>query len=229
MVPLAFHGGAALRFLHGIPHYSEYLDFALERLESGYDFRRFLRTIKSELANEVYDLSLKANDRKTVHSAFVRFPGLLYEMGLSPIQSEALSVRIEIDTRPPTGATLTTSIVRRHVMLHLQHHDRASLLAGKLHALLVRGFTKGRDIYDLFWYLSDRDWPAPNFTLLNNARKQTGWNDGNLTEQNWRGYLRRHLANINWSAAIKDVRPFLENEKEIELLTSANMEGLLTG
>ena len=76
----------------------------------------------------------------------LRFPGLLFELGLSPMQNEALSVKIEIDTRPPVGATLTTSAVRFHVKLHLQHHDRASLLAGKLHALLVRGFTKGRDI-----------------------------------------------------------------------------------
>ena len=229
MVPLAFHGGTALRFLHGIPRYSEDLDFALERAESGYDFRRLLRSIQSELANEGYKLSLQVKDQKTVHSAFVRFPGLLFELGLSPMQSETLSVKIEIDTHPPAGATLTTSVVRRHVMLHLQHHDRASLLAGKLHALLVRGFTKGRDIYDLFWYLSDRDWPDPNLTLLNNALKQTGWNDLELTEQNWRGHLRRHLEKIDWNVAVKDVRPFLENEKEIQLLTSANMEGLLIG
>lgn len=31
MIPLAFHGGTALRFLYAIPRYSEDLDFALER------------------------------------------------------------------------------------------------------------------------------------------------------------------------------------------------------
>jgi predicted nucleotidyltransferase component of viral defense system len=31
MVPLAFHGGTALRFLYAIPRYSEDLDFALEK------------------------------------------------------------------------------------------------------------------------------------------------------------------------------------------------------
>ena len=30
MVPLAFHGGTALRFLYSIPRYSEDLGFALE-------------------------------------------------------------------------------------------------------------------------------------------------------------------------------------------------------
>jgi predicted nucleotidyltransferase component of viral defense system len=51
----------------------------------------------------------------------------------------------------------------------LQHHDRASLLAGKLHALFQRRYVKGRDLYDLMWYLSDPNWPEPNLTLLQNA------------------------------------------------------------
>ena len=34
MVPLAFHGGTALRFLYAIPRFSEDLDFALERTRS---------------------------------------------------------------------------------------------------------------------------------------------------------------------------------------------------
>jgi hypothetical protein len=35
-------------------------------------------------------------------------------------------------------------------MLNLQHHDRPSLLAGKLHAILQRSWPKGRDLFDLF-------------------------------------------------------------------------------
>ena len=33
MIPLAFHGGTALRFLYNSQRYSEDLDFALERVE----------------------------------------------------------------------------------------------------------------------------------------------------------------------------------------------------
>lgn len=61
-------------------------------------------------------------------------------------------------------------------MLNLLHYDKSSLLAGKLHAVLTRKYTKGRDLYDLMWYLSDPTWPAPNLIQLNNALKQTGWN-----------------------------------------------------
>jgi hypothetical protein len=55
------------------------------------------------------------------------------------------------------------------------------LLAGKLHAMLSRPWLKGRDLFDLVWYLADRNWPAPNPVLLNNALKQTGWDGPLLT------------------------------------------------
>ena len=41
MIPLAFHGGTALRFLYQMPRYSEDLDFALERQPEQYDFRKY--------------------------------------------------------------------------------------------------------------------------------------------------------------------------------------------
>ena len=223
MIPLAFHGGTALRFLYGSERYSEDLDFALEQAREQYDFRAYLRAIETELAAERYALSLKVNDRKVVHSAFVRFPGLLYELGLSPHRDEVLAVKIEVDTHPPAGAGLTTTVVRRYVTLHLQHHDRASLLAGKLHAILQRHYFKGRDLYDLLWYLSDPDWPSPNLTMLNNALRQSGWDGPPLTEATWREAVCRRLAGVVWERAVDDVRPFLGPGAEATLVRRETM------
>ncbi len=227
MIPLAFHGGTALRFLFASARYSEDLDFALERARDQYDFRAYLRVIQAEFTAEGYAVELKVNDRKVVHSAFIRFPGLLYELGLSPHRNEVLSVKIEVDTNPPAGAVLTTSLVRRHVTLQLQHHDRASLLAGKLHAILQRPYVKGRDLYDLLWFLSDPDWPAPNLVLLNNALRQTGWRDEPLTEANWRDAVHRRLEAVRWDRVVADVRPFLEPSADPALLTPENLMRVL--
>jgi len=227
MIPLAFHGGTALRFLYATRRYSQDLDFALERAQAQYDFRAYLRAIQGELQAEGYPIVLKVNDRRVVHSAFVRFPGLLYELQLSPHRDEVLAVKLEVDTHPPAGAGLTTTIVRRHVILHLQHHDRASLLAGKLHAILQRPYLKGRDLYDLLWYLSDPDWPAPNLTLLNNALEQTGWPGPRLTQATWREAVRERLQAVDWAQAVTDVRPFLESGADANLLTPENLMGLL--
>jgi hypothetical protein len=127
-----------LRFLFAIPRYSEDLAFALERTPERYDFRTLLQAIRGALVPEGYEVELKISDRKTVHSAFIRFPGLLHEFGLAPRPEQVLSVKIEVDTNPPEGAVLATTVLHRHIALHLQHHDRASLFAGKLHAVLQR-------------------------------------------------------------------------------------------
>ena len=227
MVPLAFLGGTALRLLYSLPRYSEDLDFALERPHKDYDFRGYLRAIRSDLSLEGYEIDLRVSDNKVVHSAFIRFGGLLYELGLSPHADETLAVKIEVDTNPPGGASLETRIVRKFVVLHLQHHDQASLLAGKLHAILQRPYTKGRDIYDLLWYLSDPGWPAPNLVLLNNALQQTGWGGDSLTDQNWQQIIGEKIDELDWNRLIPDVRPFLENQAEVDLLSRTNLRRLL--
>jgi hypothetical protein len=228
MVPLAFHGGTALRFLYRIPRFSEDLDFALERPGPGYDFRGYLDAVQSDLEREGYRVEIgRASDRKVVHSAFVGFPGLLHEVGLSGHRDESLSVKLEVDTRPPRGAGVETSVVRRHVLLRLQHHDRASLLAGKLHAILQRPWPKGRDFYDLVWYLSDSDWPAPNLLLLNAALEQTGWSGLPLTEATWVDAVRERVRSVRWDALAADAGPLLESPEERAFLTRETVTSLL--
>ena len=227
MKTLAFHGGTALRFLYATPRYSTDLDFALERSPGEYDFRGYLRAIRKALGAEGYAVELRVNDRRVVHSAFVRFQGLLFELGLSPHRDQVLGVKIEVDTNPPAGAGLDTTVIRRHVVLHLQHHDRASLLAGKLHALLQRPYLKGRDVYDLVWFVSDPDWPEPNLTMLNNALEQTGWEGPSLTEHTWRTVVRERLEIASWDRVVDDVRPFLEPGADPALLNDENVKQLL--
>ncbi len=223
MIPLAFHGGTALSFLYASARYSEDLDFALESARDQYDFRAYLQAIQREFAVEGYAVELKVNDRKVVHSAFVRFVGLAYELSLSPHPDRAFSVKIEVDTSPPAGAVLRTTVVRRYVTLQLQHHDRASLLAGKLHAILQRSYLKGRDVYDLLWYLSDPGWPAPNLAMLNNALRQTGWNGASLSQHNWREIVRDRLEGVAWEEVMDDVRPFLGPDADLDLMTRENV------
>ena len=134
---------------------------------------------------------------------------------------------METDIRPPPGAGIATSIVRRHVTLNLCHHDQASLWAGKLHAVLSRRWVKGRDYYDLGWYLADRTWPAPNLAFLNAALAQTGWEGPAMTASNWRDEIRQRIEALDWERARADVRPFLERERDIALVTAEALGSLL--
>jgi predicted nucleotidyltransferase component of viral defense system len=229
MIPLAFHGGTALRFIYQLPRFSEDLDFALERPARGYDFLGYLEAIQTKLRLESYPVAAKYNVEKVVHSAYISFPGLLYEFGLSPYADQNFSIKLEVDTRPPQGAGLSTSLIRhRELFLNLQHHDQASLLAGKVHAVLQRQYLKGRDIYDLVWYLTDRDWPAPNFQMLNNALTQTGWQGALIDERNWKQVLHQQLSAEKIQNARQDVEPFLARREDIEYLTWAHISKLLS-
>jgi len=221
-----FLGGTALRLLFGLPRFSEALDFSTTGPDSGFPLEAMATRCARRLTGEGYQVTLKTRSA-VVASCFVRFPALPHELGLSPHAEETLSIKIEVDTNPPRGAVLQSTLVRRHVLLNLLHHDRASLLAGKLHAVLMRRFTKGRDLYDLLWYLTDPDWPPPNLELLNNALEQTSWGGPRLDRGNWRTVLAARLEDIDWSAAARDARPFLERPGEAAMLTREHVTGLL--
>ena len=228
MIPLAFHGGTALRFLFKLPRYSEDLDFSLELQDKEYDFRSMLESISNQLLLEGYPINIKLNEQKTVQHAFIGFRGLLYEFGLSPHIDQNFSVKLEVDTRPPPGAVLTISLIRyRELFLNIQHHDKASLLAGKVHAVLQRKYLKGRDIFDLVWYLSDRSWPIPNFGMLNNALDQSGWDGPRLTESNWKMAIYDRLSESDMKTVSDDVGPFLSRPEHQALLTWDVIKGLL--
>lgn len=228
MIPLAFHGGTALRFLYSHGRFSEDLDFALEGAKERYRFREYLKAIQSTFSQENYQIDIKVQDTRTVHSAFIRFPGLLYELELSNQLTEVIAIKIEVDTNPPAGAVLETSVIRKFVLLQLHHHDKSSLLSGKIHAILQRPYLKGRDIYDLFWYLSDPNWPEPNLELLNHALAQTNWVGGEVTQDNWQDLIKERIDQINWTVVMNDVKPFIEASHNLELLTQENIQKILT-
>ena len=215
MQTLAFHGGTSLRFLYDIPRYSEDLDFALENQPTTYDFRAYLQQIVHDFSTEAYTVDVKLNDKRVVHKAFVRFRGLLYELGLSAHDTEVLAIKLEVDTNPPAQAGVMSTPLFKHVALNLYHHDPATLLSGKLHAILQRNYLKGRDVYDLWWYLQQPAWPEPNLDHLNHNLQQSGWLNDPITATNWRLVVGERLQSLAWSLVQEDVAPFImDSESE---------------
>lgn len=229
MRALAFCGGTALRFLHRLPRYSEDLDFTLEDPAGGFALRPQAEALAREFRAEGYELRVRLTDRTAVHSAWFRFPGLLHALGLSSRREQAIAVKLELDTRPPQGAVCETSLIRRHLTLRLHHHDRASLFAGKLHAVLARPHPKGRDFFDLLWYLADSTWPGPNLSLLSNALRQTGHAALAAEAAAWPRLVQERLDGLAFAQIAADVAPFLEQSADLSLLTRENLAHLLAG
>jgi len=215
---LAFQGGTALRFLHGLRRFSEDLDFALERPEHDPGVEHLARAVKRDFELSGYSVEVTLRVSRAVHSADVRMPGLLRDVGLATERGAKLMIRIEVDTRPPAGAVVETRLITRHFTIGFRVHDLASCLAGKAHALLSRRTTKGRDLFDLCWYLTRPDRPSPNFVLLRNALAQTGWKGPEVGPETWRGILLDRVASLDWPAVVSDVEPFLEDPRDRRLL-----------
>jgi predicted nucleotidyltransferase component of viral defense system len=223
--PLAFVGGSALRFLHGLPRFSEDLDFSLVSA-AGYAGKEWMAKVKRDLTLAGFSPEVTWNDRKVVHTGWVRVAGVLYEAGLSAMPAEKLAIKLEIDTRPPAGAHCERRVVTRYVTFLLQHYDLPSLLAGKLHAAITRKYAKGRDWYDLMWYLSQHPPVVPNLPLLQHALDQTQ-GAGRHRAQAWVELVSARLATLDLQAVCDDVSPFLERPQDAALLTRDNLLGLL--
>jgi len=224
---LVFIGGTALRFLYQIKRFSENLDFSLSYKAKKYDFKNILKITEEEFIASGYKIEIKYDMSKNVHNAFLKFPELLFEYGLSPHKDEKISVKIEIDTNPPGGGREEVTLYNSIFMFYVLHYDLASLFAGKLHALLCREYTKGRDWYDLLWYLTAFKELEPNFVMLNNAIGQTMRKPFRVGRKNWKDKLKGAIDNFDIKKAKNDVWRFLENPIEIELLTKKNLYKLL--
>ena len=99
-------------------------------------------------------------------------------------------------------------------------------MAGKIHALLTRKYAKGRDWYDLLWYLGKRPPVLPNLEQLQNALNQTQ-GECTLDAGFWKRHLTESLDHLDGSALAADAGPFLEYHKEAALLTQENIRAVL--
>ena len=186
-----------------------------------------MKKLKTQLSLAGFDATVSWNDRTTVHKAWIKVGGsLLQEAKLASMPAQKLSIKLEIDTRPPAGAKTQRTMVTRHVLLAIQHYTPNSLMAGKVHALLTRKYPKGRDWYDLVWYRGHRPPQEPNLTLLQNALDQTQ-GQGVVTAGQWRELLLKKLSHLDPVRLMADVQPFLEHPDDARLLSAENLRAVL--
>ena len=190
-----------------------------------YQLRRGLYSIAPPYQKEKPHPFLIANHLQ--RASYVSLQSALAFYGFIP---ETVNTTVSVTTGRPDRLETPLGIYEfRHIKTALLFGYQMTELSGKLHAILQRPYTKGRDIYDLSWYLSDPTWPQPNLVLLNNALAQTNWAGGKLTEENWKDQIWLRLENLNWNNIVEDVRPFVEPGFNLSLLTRTNLHSLLQG
>jgi hypothetical protein len=132
---------------------------------------------------------------------------------------QKLKIKLEMDLQPPPHATTEVRAQILPTPYQVQLYDLRSLFAGKLHAVLCRGWKnriKGRDFYDFVWYVGRKI--TPNLRHLEARMRQSGhWSGESITSETLTGLLKKRFAEVNFQEAADEVRVFLRDAREVEL------------
>ncbi len=219
-----FHGGTCLRIVYGINRFSQDLDFLLKKPNPHFVWQPYLARVQRDCAQEGIDFEIqdKSDVDGAMRKAFVKTDsiGKVMTLGL-PYGRQAqrkIRVKLEIDTNPPEGSRFETSYISFPVTAPITVQSLTSGFATKSHALLCRTYTKGRDWYDLIWYVGRR--VEPNLKLLANALLQQGpWKNKKqeITVAWLLNALRDKIGTIDWRVARSDVQRFLPTKEQAGL------------
>ena len=211
----AFQGGTSLRILHGLPRFSEALDFILKEPDPDFDWNTYLEKMSGGL--QEFGLQSEALDKsrmdQRVKKALLKDNSVSNQLDLAFYRGhkdKKLTIKLEIDVNPPEGSGYDYSYLDFPLDFEVCHQDLSSNLSLKIHALLCRPWLKGRDWYDFNWYV--KQGVQPNFTHLQGALYQYGpWEGQTLTiDKDWLiSTLLEKVATVNWAEAAEDVARFL--------------------
>jgi predicted nucleotidyltransferase component of viral defense system len=214
----SFMGGTCLRIIHSLDRFSEDLDFSTREIEQELPLDDYLERAMEVMKPYGYDLTIDSKDldNKSVKSRFLKDESIkkILTFKHKHDQRKKIKIKVEIDTSPPQGATENIEFVDFPEDFQVVVYDLPSLMAGKLHALLCRPYSKGRDWYDFSWYVKNNC--SPNLRLLENSLKQLGpWMNRNIhfDSEFIKKTLIEKIDSLDWDDIKADVRVFLMPDK----------------
>lgn len=211
-----FQGGTALRIFHGLKRFSEDLDFILVSKKTNFDWSSTAKKLKENLM--AYGISMDVTDRSKADNALKKMMlkdnslGKLLELRSPHHKNKTILIKLEIDTNPPAGSEFEERFLNFPTSTLVNCQNLSSCFAGKIHALLCRNYVKGRDWFDLLWYIDKKT--VPNFVFLEHALNQTGpWaKQGVSVSKQWCvEVLREKVKSLDWNSVKKDVQPFVDD------------------
>lgn len=221
-----FQGGTSLRILHGLPRFSEDLDFMLLAPDRAFDWSPYLRQLLETF--ETFGIKPEARPKgamdKRIRAAIIKDSSIVgqLELGFADRRpDQKINIKLEIDVEPPAHSRDGWTFLDFPSDYEVRHQDLSSNFALKIHALLCRGFLKGRDWYDFSWYVSKG--VSPNLPHLQAALIQYGPWAGQADLSIGTAWLARELrqkiGSVNWDEARSDVHRFVRPDdlKSLEL------------
>lgn len=191
----AFYGGTALRILHGLPRFSEDLDFTLLEKNSDFDLERYFDSIIDEFEALGIKIEIAKKEKKdfasNIASAFLKNGTAIHTLKIEANNLEnilngvhsgkKLKIKFEVDVNPPLKFQTESKTLLLPKTFNVITMTLPNLYAGKMHAVLCRKWAsrvKGRDWFDFEWYVK-RNTPL-NLTHLQERMYESGDLDKNI-------------------------------------------------
>jgi len=201
---LAFLGGTALRIVHGNNRFSEDID--LDNFGLTWDeFEEVIQKVKRFMGLEGFDVEIR-NVAKGAYRCYLKFPKLLYEQGLSPLQDEKILIQVDTIAQGYSYKPEIILINKFDVFTEIRVTPLSILLAQKIYTAVNRKRPKGRDFYDIT-YLAGRTKPDMGFL----AQKL-----GVETPEDLREEISTRISTYDFKGLSDDISPFLIHQEDIK-------------
>ena len=209
----AFYGGTCLRLFHGLPRFSEDMDFSLIEKRDDIHLENYFDAIREEFHIAGFDVTITKKEKKAfgkVESAFLKENTEAYDIKFQT--KRTVKVKIELDTDPPLLFNTEQKILKLPYSFMVRCFTLPDLYAGKMHALVYRAWqrrVKGRDWYDFEWYVR---YNVPlDFKHLQERIREFSGDEVSLEE--FMSKLRKKLAGTNIDNVKQEVIPFIEESQ----------------
>jgi len=222
----AFYGGTALRILHGLPRFSEHMDFSLIKPNINFDLTKYEESVRRELMAYNFEVSVEKKNKQTltsIDSAFIKANTMIQLLKVNSKfkthKDSLLKIKLEVDTNPPLGAN---SIIKSHftpIAFAVKTFDLPSLFAGKIAAALYRPYrinVKGRDWYDFLWYISQGTAVNVNYFKAISVQLNKWPQSKPIQISDIVSLLETRIAEIDLSKIQEDVMPFVKDKDSIK-------------
>ena len=198
---LSFLGGTCLRFVYKLDRFSEDLDFDL--IKEGLDYEELSGYIGKRLKELGFKAETRVKRTENIFIIFIKIPGVMKEMGLSGMDNQKLTIKFEIDPTPQKNIEYETKqIFSCGKTFNIVANTEETLFAQKIIALKFRPYQKGRDFYDIIWFMSQKN-IEPNYKLLG----EKGLRIKNRRELKIE--MKKIISKLDLKQAAKDAERFL--------------------
>ena len=181
----------------------------------------YLEGIVTEFRAAGMDVTIKEKKKtaKTnIHSAFLKAETIWKELILEGVIPQeglamfpAIKVKIEIDKMPPPGFNTEEKLLLKPFSFYVKCFALPDLFAGKMHALLFRKWkqrVKGRDWYDMEWYIK-KGVPLHLNHFLARARDSGDWKKDTLSPAEFQKLLQDRINAVSFDRVKEDIVRFI--------------------